>query len=86
MPPIVKSATASYFDRQGAVRLWIEECLDLGKVYEATGDDLNKSWRAWAAANGHKGNLPVDGLKAFHVERVMETGSGRAKYRGVRVR
>jgi putative DNA primase/helicase len=85
MPQVVKSATASYFDRQGATRLWIEQCLDLGKGYEATGNDVYQSWIAWARENGQKGNLPVRELKAFHVDRVEGSG-GKPTYRGVRVR
>jgi putative DNA primase/helicase len=84
MPQTVKSATASYFDRQGATRLWIEQCLDLGKDYAATGNDLNQSWRAWGAVNGHGGNMPVGNLKAFHVESLFH--AGKTTYRGVRVR
>ena len=85
MPQAVKSATASYFDRQGATRLWIEQCLDLGKDYAASGNDLNQSWITWKNANGQSGNLPVANLKAFHVDRI-DGVAGRITYRGVRVR
>jgi putative DNA primase/helicase len=83
MPQAVKSATASYFSRQGAARLWLEQCCDLGKDHVATGNDVYQSWMAWARENGQKGNIPVDDLKAFHVERVFL--NGKPAYRGVKV-
>lgn len=55
MPPeVVSSATGDYFEDEDATGLWITECCELRKSFEAPSAALFKSWSKWAAASGEQ--------------------------------
>ena len=88
-PQIVVDATAEYLASEDAVRIWIEECCELGLADFALSADLFTSWEAWAKAAGEK----VGSRKALS-QRLLDRGfrAGRfgAKsargFEGLRVR
>jgi putative DNA primase/helicase len=70
-PAVVIEATNEYFSEQDTIRLWIEECCDVGPKESGTSDALFASWKSWADRNGEtagsaknfKGNLVKAGFK-----------------------
>jgi putative DNA primase/helicase len=54
-PKVVADATDEYFTEQDTIRLWAEECCDMGhRTYTDTAANLFKSWTAYALSSGEK--------------------------------
>ena len=54
-PPVIREATAEYFEEQDMIRHWIEERCNTGKGgLWCSSTDLFTSWSNWANAHGEK--------------------------------
>ena len=87
-PTKVRDASAAYRKDMDLLSVWIDECCDLGPEFEATADQLWRSWQSFSADHGvdkYISSSPLLGRKLD--QRFPMRRTTTARYRtGIRVR